>query len=280
MRDAPIPTSLTEMQIWFANIITARVAETDAANLPIYHLSVIEEIRKRVAPSPSLKSEERVGIYQQQYWWRLLGIMHEIFPTLVRLFGYGAFNHEIAEPYLVSYPPNDWFLSNLGNALPEWLEKNYTEKDLSLVLGLARLDFAYEKLLFTELLPKIDAQKLPQCEEERMFLQPYVLLFELDVDLFSFRAALLEHPAEHWESNDFPSLDKKRGKRFFILFRHQEKSIYEEISPALQALLARFQQGAKLADLIPLLESSSEIVESFQLIASRGWLTLSNPQSP
>lgn len=278
MHDLPIPKTLLEMQTWFANIITSSLPERDDADLPIYPLNLIDEIRKEIAPSPQLKSEERMGIYHQQYWWRLLTIMQEIYPSLVRLFDYGDFNHQIAEPYLLKCPPNDWFLSNLGSQLPEWLKKNYREKDAPLVLALARLDLAYENMMFTECLPKIESDALNECESKPMYLQPFVMLFKFDVDLFTFRMKLLEHPPTHWLANDFPELEKSRKKRHFILFRKNEKDFHEETSLSHFALLSRFQKGAKLIDLVPLLTKCDDIVEWFKSIAARGWLTLTNPK--
>ncbi len=274
MHDGSIPKSLLDIQTWFANIITAALPETNTANLPIYPTGLIEEIRKQIAPSPTLKSEERMGIYQQQYWWRLLTVMQEIYPSLVRLFDYEDFNDQIAEPFLLKCPPNDWFLSGIGSRLPEWLEENYREKDARLVTELARLDRAYEKLIFADLLPKIDSAALQQCERKKLFLQPSVMLFELDVDLFAFRTQLLEHLPSYWLKNDFPPLKKSDEKMFFVLYRKNEIDFCEKISQPFYELLSRFQKGAKLIDLIPILEKCGNIVEKFQIVAERGWLSL------
>lgn len=276
MREPSIPKELLDIQTWFANIITAALPETDKANLPIYSTGLIEEIRKQIAPSPTLKSEERMGIYQQQYWWRLLTVMQELYPSLVRLFDYEDFNDQIAEPFLLHCPPKDWFLSGIGAGLPEWLEENYREKDARLVIELARLDRAYEQLIFADLLPIIDSSTLQKCEKKKLFLQPSVMLFQLEADLFTFRTQLLEHPPSHWHKNDFPPLKKGNETMFFVLFRKNEKDFYEKITHPFFALLSRFQKGAKLTDLVPLLEGCENIVEKFQMIAERGWLSLKN----
>src|SRR5271169_1046007 len=82
MNDLSCPVALSEMQTWFARIITSPYHETDQANLPVYEAGLIKEIQNRILPSPHLKSEERLGIYHQQYWWRLLSIMQELYPSL------------------------------------------------------------------------------------------------------------------------------------------------------------------------------------------------------
>ena len=267
MRDVSPPKSLFELQAWFAQHLTSPIAELDAANIPIYSPRLIEEIRTKIAPSPTLNSEERMGIYKQQYWWRLLTILQEHFPSLVRLFGYEELNHKILEPYLTNNPVQDWFLSCLGWDLPSWLEGNYREKDAPLVLNLARLDAAYVSLAF---LDKIPSQALQ--EDKTLYLQPFVLLFEFDVDLFAFRTKLLEQEPSYWDSHDFPELKKGKRKKHFILFRQQEVNSYEKITPTFFALLCRFKGGAKLCDLIPQLEKCGNILETFQTLSSRGWI--------
>jgi hypothetical protein len=276
--DGLIPESLSDIQTWFAKQITSPITESDAADIPLFPADLIDEIRKRIAPGPQMSSEERLGVYQQQYWWRIITICQEIFPTLVRLFGYEDFNNLIAKPYLLQYPPHDWFLSNIGSDLPKWLKKNYRHSDKTLVSGLAALDLAYEQLLFTELLLSIEPHVLAECEKKQLFLQPHVLLFALDGDLFGFRSQLMEHPPLHWETSDFPQISSSEGKKYFVLYRFQEKSCYEEISSQFYDLLACFKKGTRLTDLIPLLEQFEGILESFQLMAARGWLSLTNPK--
>jgi hypothetical protein len=273
MNNLSCPTALSEMQTWFASIITSPYQETDQADLPIYKTGLIKEIQKRILPSPHLKSEERLGIYHQQYWWRLLSVMQELYPSLVRLFDYERFNQLIAEPYLLDYPPNDWFLSNIGSGSPEWLKKNYLEKDAFLVLGLAQLDLAYERIIFADRLPKIEPGDFHRYETEILYLQPFVMLFEFDVDFFSFRAHLLRHPSSHWQMHPRPKIKAINKKKFFVLFRKDEQDYYEEISESRYALLQQFQKGAKLIDLIPLIEDCDEVVKWFQTISSREWLS-------
>lgn len=271
MRDLPAPPSLTELQTWFARHITSPIEKSDEAHIPQFSPRAIREIRKRIAPSPHLKSEERLGIYQQQYWWRLITIMQEIFPALVRLFDYEDFNRFIAVPYLLKHPPNDWFLSSIGNLLPQWIKRSYKEKDALLVLGLAQIDIAYEKLLFSEHFPPF---KETPSENAILHLQPHVLLFEFDVDFFSFRRELMTHPIAHWADSHFPKLENNGKKRRFVLFRKEEQSLFEEISEELFLLLNRFKKGAKLIDLLPFLETCEGLLEAFQLIGLRGWLSL------
>ncbi len=265
-----IPSSLEEMQHWFASLITSPILQSDAEQIPLFPSDVVIEIRKKIAASPALRGEERLGLYQQQYWWRLIGVLQDLFPSLVAVFDYEEFNRWVAEPYLSSHIPHDWFISNIGLDLPEWLRASNIKNELPLY-ELAKLDLAYEQLLFAEILPHVDAA---HCEEETLYLQPFVLLFELDTDLFSYREQLLQEKKKPEQA-----LKKWKKKRCLVLYRLHEQSQYEEIDPVVFQLLSRFQKGAKLREVIPLLEQCQDVLALFQTIASRGWLTLSSYQA-
>ncbi len=263
-----IPSSLETLQHWFASLITSPILQSDADQIPLFSSDLIEEIRQKVAFSHTMRSEERMGIYQQQYWWRLISVIQDLFPSLVALLDYEEFNRLIAEPYLASHIPHDWFISNIGADLPGWLKT--VHKDVSFS-ALAEVDLAFEQLIFTEILPNIDLSK---CENETLYLQPFVLLFELDADLFTFRKQLLQK-----EKPSVAKLEKWRKKKHQVLYRLHEQNYYEEIHPLFFELLLRLQKGAKLSELISLLEKFDDISSIFQMMASRGWLTLSCPKA-
>lgn len=257
-----VPSSLEEIQKWFAHLITSPVLHVDDNQIPLFSSDAVPEIRKKIAPSPTLRSEERMGIYQQQYWWRLISVMQDLFPSLVALFGYEEFNRLIAEPYLSCHIPHDWFISNIGADLPHWLKATPIEHELPLS-ELALIDLLYEQLLFTEILPNID---LSRCAEETLYLQPFVLLLELDADLFSLRKHLLQ-------KEKYP-LKKWKKKRHLVLYRLHNENLFEEIEPIFYELLFCLQTGVKLNEIIPLLERCKDVTALFQKMASRGWLTL------
>lgn len=151
--DLSVPPSLLEMQQWFAKIVASPIRETGEYRLPLYEKQLSESIEKRISPGPRLSAEQRIGIYNQQYWFRLFVLLQDSYPTLLRLFGHQDFNHLIAEPYLQKYFPDHWSLSFLGSRLPRWIEEEYQEEDKSLILAAAQLDEVHERLfLFAQLL--------------------------------------------------------------------------------------------------------------------------------
>lgn len=260
-----IPASLEKMQQWFADLITAPVLESDGDQIPLFSSEIISEIRENIAPSHTLESEERMGLYKQQYWWRLIGVMQDLFPALVSLLGYTEFNRQIAEPYLASHIPKDWFISHIGDDLPQWLDTIPRESEVPFK-ELAQLDLVYEQLLFADILPGVTPSS---CEREVLYLQPFVFLFEMDTNLLSYRKQLLQGKK--------PLLKKWRKKRYLVLYRLHEENFFEEIHSDFFDLLSHLQTGARLQALIPLLERCEDVTSLFQKISSRGWLTHLDP---
>ncbi len=200
MREPTPPKTLLAMQTWFASFLTRPLhTMSGPLLLPVYERSSIQDIEQHIAPGLILRPEEQIGYYNQQYWWRLFGLLHKHYPALVCLFGHADFNAFIAEPYFLRYPPTSWFLPDLGRLLPAWIEESYHEEDREIVLNVAQVDQAHEQLLH---------------ENEGAQIQ-----LTLDGDFLALRKALLEHPVEHWQTADFPELKWFPTPRELVLYR-------------------------------------------------------------
>lgn len=267
---------LADLQSWFASILTRPLRAIGEFRLPLYDEATNSQIGQHLAPGPVLSAAQGMAIYNQQYWWRLFITLQEHYPTLVHLFGFTDFNAQIAEPYLLQYPPSDWSLIPLGWELPSWLEETYREEDRPLVLQAASLDEAYQRLFHAPTCPSI---VLPLPPSQRITLQPFIALFALDADFFTFRKQLLAQEPSYWETDDFPPLTKKPC--WFALFRGPRGLRHEPLSQAQYLLLHAFQTGATLSEACGLLEANNSLLEEaiahigawFQRWAQLGWLT-------
>ena len=258
-------------------MITESIGTTDEFRLPVLDDETQSETRECIKDGPVLKAEQRMAIYRQQYWFRLLTILQEAFPLLTGMFGYKEFNEKIGEPYLLSHPPQHWSLATLGVDLPEWMEKEYRESDKRLVLLSAKLDDAYERVFFAESWPFIQPEMQQELLSSSIYLQPYIVPLHMECDLFRYREEFLKEEVEHWVEHDFPELEWGE-KRFFILYRCSEGILYEEISPPEYLLLSAFQKGVSLDDACAQVQHIPGIEEKlgswFQKWMREGWLSL------
>lgn len=286
--DNKVPTQLKKTQQWFGHII-GRAIDDDSRMNPLSPSGQPMEIEAAhyIAPSPTLRPAQRIQLYNQQYWWRLLNIMQEAFPLVTRLFGFFDFNKIIAVPYLVKYPPRHWSLSIIGDRLSQWAEDNYSATDKNLVLNAINLDWAFNYSFIAPELPPISSEELSSNDllEKKIYIQPHLHLFSFDADMFRFRVEFLKHPPDYWIDNDFPEL-KHDKILFYVLYRNQNNDIsWKEISQVEYHLLRLFQAGTSIEKACEWLENQdASLCDAamqnlhlwFQEWTVRRWLTTSN----
>ncbi len=249
------PADLLSLQTWFGGIITRALGENNQIE-PIAPSGrpLSEEAAEFVSSGPNLTADQKMEIYNRQYWWRLISILHENFPGLTRLFGYEDFNRSIAVPFLVEHPPKHWSLSKLGDTLENWLLMRYTAADKLLVSHMAALDFAYQSVFFAPT-PVLLAVEMDLISTP-LTLQGHVKLFKLPFDLFSFRSSLIKEDVEFWIESDFPTLSKGRDY-FFVLYRDRDNLLsYREIQEGQWALLEGISRGLTLQESCDCLEEA------------------------
>lgn len=233
--DKCVPSQLKKTQLWFASILVSPIDE-DSRMMPISPSGdhIEEEAFDYIIPSPALRPAQRIQIYHQQYWWRLLSILHDAVPLLTRLFGYHDFNQLIGKPYLSAFPPDTYTLHTLCDHLPLWIEKNYHASDKTLVLDAARADTALNSAFYAKQHKILDiqttAEEMKKIVKRKMRLQPHTLLLDFRYDLFKFRIEMLKEEVEYWMNHEFPKLAHDR-RHYFVLYRNVHNNLnWEEVS--------------------------------------------------
>ena len=204
----------------------------------------LQEASFFIAPSRTMSPLERIQIYHQQYWWRLLKCLQQNFPTVTRLFSVEAFDQELAVPYLAAHPPSHWALCRLGETFPQWLDDHYQAQDRYLVTHAAKIDWATNQAFWIGSLPSAQLASFSPEEmlRQNFVLQPYLHLFSLEGDLLSFREAMLVNPPEHYNSNPFPLINY--GEYHFVLYRTPQNIVtWKQITRAEKATLSLFAKG-------------------------------------
>lgn len=284
-----IPPDLKSIQEWFAGIIIRPLVEKDHIN-PIAPNGVVisKDAAKYIAPSPTLRPHQRIEIYNQQYWWRLLDVLQTNFPLVLRLFGYHGFNESIAIPYLTKYPPDHWSLSSFGASLPTWVHEDYAASDKLLVYRAAKLDWYFTSSFLSAQNPALDFDTLSKKDPEALLttpfkFQPHIYLVDYEYDLPAFRDEMIKEKAEHWEEHPFPDLAKEKHY-YFLLFRNHKNNIaWKEIEEDEYLLMQQFAKGSSIqgaCDWIEGLEESKQEVIATNLQkwlqdwTRFGWLVL------
>ena len=272
------PHDLKTTQEWFGRIIGRRLMKDDKIN-PIAPSgkTIVKEAAHYIVPSPTLKPHQRIEIYNQQYWWRLLSTMQTNYPLVTRLFGAISFNQSIAVPFLLKYPPDYWSISYLGKKLPEWIQEEYRDTDKQLVYDAVLLDHAFAESFLADQLPFLDFNALSQSDPEALLskpfrLQPHFFLLEFDYDLPAFREVMVKEDKDYWIEHPFPEL--KKDKTYHIaIFRNSKNNIsWKDVGKEEFMLLQRFKEGISIEAACDWIEKQEASVQGVMEAHLQQWL--------
>lgn len=279
--DSSVPTHLKQKQQWFAGIIEQPIDDNSLIQplAPSGRL-IKEEACDYIASSLRLKAAERIQIYNQQFWWRLLHTLHEEFPLLTRLFGYKDFNKKIGFPYIQKYLPNHWSLSFLGNRLFRFAEEEYKEHDKKLILEAIRLDWAnnYSFIAAHHLAlgyeEGVDLTNIENLISKIVYLQPHIFLFETEFHIFEWREKCLEFDADYWQDNDFPKPKPQINKPYFFIFYRNTHNflVHDEIDAIEYRLLHHFLSGNTIENVIEWIEQQNDSIQKTASENLQEWL--------
>lgn len=273
-----IPYMMQTTQEWFAQTITYPLAENNQIQMFSQDgMLVAEEAARYIVPSPTLKPHERIQIYNQQYWWRLLNALQITFPLVTRLCGYQTFNEQIGIPYLLAYPPSHWAIGLIGENLPMWISDYYQQPDKMLLHQSACLDWSFNASYGVPEVPPLDLAAVSQRDPEAIlnltyYLQPHIYLFTWDYDLMDFRNAFLLEDINYWTTHPFPKLKKRKGFHI-VLFRNKKNGIsYRKISKSEYLLLTAFKEGSTLSAACELIEKQDKKTYTQTVTHLQKWL--------
>lgn len=291
--DPKVPLQLKKEQIWFGNIVGRPIDEDGKMNpmAPSGELMEVEAVA-HIAPSPTLRPAQRVQIYNQQYWWRLLNAMQDSFPLVTRLLGFFDYNRSLSIPYLVKYPPRHWALSYLGDRLHQWVIEDYEANDKVLIADSVALDWAFLHSAIASQMPSIAEECTARSIDPEtlsthtLYIQSHVHLLRFDYNLPKYRMDLVQKDHDYWLANKVPKIEKE-DPMYFVLYRNPSNDIsWRQIDEAYYLLLSKFRDGISIDAAMEWLEGQeARIYESalphlqqwFEEWTARGWLTMTSP---
>lgn len=271
--------TLKELQSWFGSIILQPLTEEDTSQTFTPSGNPLQkEALRYINPSATLASHQRIQIYNQQYWWRLLNVLESNFPLLARLFGRAAFRYQVAVPFLSHSPPQDWSLNKLGDTLPEWLGAYYKGDDLVFVRQAAEIDACFTKSFLAPDEPPIPVDLLATRTETALLSTPlqvkkHLCFFSHQENWLSFRQTLLEKEVDYWVEHPFPPLIKQRTHRW-VLFRNRCNVLaWRKMASKEYTLLFQLQNPCTLDQLCHFIEKQSPLFQKKAKEHLQHWLT-------
>ncbi len=151
-----------------------------------------------VKPNDRLTSFERLQIYNQQYWWRLLGSIREDFRGTLAVLGERKFER-LAVAYLELFGSQSWNLRDLGQGLEAYAREHpeATAPHTALALDMIRVEWARVIAFDGPEKPRLNPQRLGgNAEKLRVGLQPYVTLLALSYPIDKMLARMRKRAME------------------------------------------------------------------------------------
>jgi hypothetical protein len=250
---------------------------------------------KIIAPNDRLTAFERLEIYNQQYWWRLIGAFAEDFPGVCAVIGQRAFDR-LTTAYLESCPSRSWTLRNLGSRLVEFLAKHpeFSAPYTTLARDVAAVEWASVTAFDDPEKKPIDPQQMATANPAtlRLRVQPYLQLLELHHPVDRLLSKLRKRSADAGAASNAVGAAKvrraprirSRGLRtplHLAVYRMDNRVYYRRLPPLAHRLLLALRKGATLeaaceaamegSTLTPD-EAAAQVREAFTLFTTRHWL--------
>ena len=178
------PSDLAKLQKSFGHCISRPLEFTDGDGNYTLSFDHYDPLAVReVNPRGDQTSAERIGVYNQQYWFRLLTIMQEEFPLTEALLGTLAFN-EFAMGYIHACPPDSPRLRDLSNRLSE---HGSSEQLPEAVLNAIALERTYIETFDAGSLPVPGQEHAAELATSPLRFQPHFTLFEASHNVVALR---------------------------------------------------------------------------------------------
>ncbi|MCA9015287.1 MAG: putative DNA-binding domain-containing protein [Planctomycetaceae bacterium] len=253
------PRPLEQIQQWMQTVISwpggveAGIASDAAQSRIPLEPGALETV---ITASSQLSSVERIGIYANAYYARLLECLSEEYPALVSAMGKQAFGVFCME-YLQEYPSTSYTLADLGARFPQFLKEHQPsaeagEEEVSwtdFLIELATLERVYSEVFDgpgIEQGPLLTAESLNAIAPEdwpglTLKMAPCfrLLPFQFPVHQFITDVRNGHTPTIPAQQTTYLAITRRN----FIVRR-------EAVSPAQYFLLSRLQQGLQVGEAI------------------------------
>ena len=215
-----------------------------------------------IKPNDRLTSFDRLQIYNQQYWWRLIASFGEDFRGLRAVLGERKFDR-LSVAYIAECPSRSWTLRNLGARLEAFLiaHPELTAPRERLALDVARVEWGRTVAFDGAARRPLDPQRLAGRDPEAIFvkLQPYITLLELAHPVDRLLARLKRVSDDQGVSSNAVSASHSRRRvrldarpvRIPILLavhRLENSVYYKRLEPEAYRLLRALREGQSIAD--------------------------------
>lgn len=159
-----VPAWLQGWQAEFTDMLCMPLA-ADSGTLRARHEHYPEALVARTLAGPRSDPARRLAVYNRQYWFRLLSVLHHELLLTARLFGLWHFNH-YAQRFLLDHPPRHRELRRIADDFEAFLARSIGGESLQLeaarpalpraaLLQAVQLDLAFARVFCAPEVPRL-----------------------------------------------------------------------------------------------------------------------------
>jgi hypothetical protein len=245
-------THLKELQSLLYRLITA--VSGVGEGLAAQHGLTRDGLGAIMLGDERLSAEERVDIYANMYFYRLLDVLKEDFPATLQVLGEDNF-HNLVTGYLLEHPPTEPSVYFCGRNLSDYLRDHPTTANVPFAADLAMLERAMVEVFHAADAVALDAEAMrmtPPNEWPALQLRMppatriLALAWKVVELLVAVEAKRKCEPAEHAAVK-------------VLVWRRNGQVFYRELEAIEVRALAAASRGAKFAQMCDLVAADCPI---------------------
>jgi hypothetical protein len=204
-----------------------------------------------IASDDRLSAEERVDIYANMYFYRLLDVLKEDFPATLAVLGAERF-HNLVTSYLIEYPPAHFSIAYAGNHLADFIRGNPLRDEFPFLADLARLERTLIDVFHAADAVALDAEQMRAIAPAdwpslKLAVHPASQILELEWNVVAILEAA-ERGAE-------PS-PAARDATVMLVWRSRNRVYYRAIDSAEHEELATIARGTTFAEMCEMIAAA------------------------
>lgn len=232
-------------------------------------------LKAAAVPGSALSAEQRLAIYNRQYWFRLFTVFHAAYPLTTRLLSHFTFNDYVSR-FLLAHPPRGWDIDTAVHGFEEFLgeaaspdsvqaQARSAKVDRTALLQAARIDAAFHHVFRA---PQVEpfrpsAEHAERLLTSRLQRSPAAAVLEEEWPLCELRRTLAGDSRESAVALP-PRLEQPQ---FWLLVRSPAKPgqlAIEALEP-LEARLLRLLERLPLGQALGQLEQACSAARALRL---------------
>jgi putative DNA-binding protein len=202
----------------------------------------VEGLAAIIRGDERLSTHERVAIYADAYFYRLLEVFKEDFPATLAVLGDTHF-HNLITGYLIEYPPTEPSIMHAGRHLPDFMRGHPLTESLPFIADLATLERALVEIFHAADATPLTAADLSVIPSEQwpalaMRRHPASRLLK-----FGWHVEDIQRAVERQESWQAPAA----AAVHILVSRRDGKIFYRALESDERAALRLVEKGASFA---------------------------------